>query len=650
MNNAIRFSGRALYLSQNPECIRRQLDGEDLTLASAEPLRDNISTDEITPVTVMMVYDERLGEFPYVGFKAGEQLPIARHAIKRGGFEITVAGKRYGKGSSRESSPVAELSAGIRLIVAESFERIYQQNCDNIGILTTTDFSVLERIAAGEAIEFSTFLEGRDELTQQIIRSGGLLKYSRAAHWPLPDRERVTPSKTGQTLVEKIITRHLHPDAQTVTRGEGVFIAADYRFSHDYFTGMSAHLMHQAFGQPASLIDPDRIIAFEDHLVLAPQSIPHIQQGLLDGVADLARGHRHFSEQYPVRSHGALQDKSGSEGICHALMIERYALPGQVVAGTDSHTPHSGALGCLAFGVGATEMANSWATGYVRCKVPDTIRIEVSGTLAPGVVAKDLVLYLLQMESIQAGGAIGAVFEYGGPAIRGMSIDERATLTNMVAELGGMTGIVEPDAKTVSFLKERRGIDFQLEDWMSSDADAHYREVIHIDGAQLQAMLARPGDPGNGVAVADLPAPVNVDIAYGGSCTAGKRSDFDCYHEVLAWALANDYPLNADTRLFLQFGTMDVHDYCQQRGYLKTFEQAGVVLIKPGCGACANCGPGQSVSAEQVTISAINRNFPGRSGPGSVWLASPYTVAASAIAGSITTFAELQATLAVGVP
>lgn len=640
MNNAIRFSGRVLYLSQNPEVIRRQLDGEDLTLTEAGALRDNISTDEITPVTVMMVYDERLGEFPYVGFKAGDQLPIARNAVKNAGFEITVAGKRYGKGSSRESSPVAELSAGIRLIVAESFERIYQQNCDNIGILTTTDFSVLERIAAGEAIEFSTFLQGRDELTQAIIRSGGLLKYSRAARWPLPDG---SAAATGpQTLVEKIISRHVHPDTPQVQRGEGVFIAADFRFSHDYFTGMSAHLMHQAFGQPAQLIDPQKIIAFEDHLVLAPQSIPHIQQGLLDGVADLARGHEHFSRQYPVRSHGALRDKSGSEGICHALMIERYALPGQVIAGTDSHTPHSGALGCLAFGVGATEMANSWVTGYVRCKVPDTLRIEVSGPLAPGVMAKDLVLYLLQMESIKAGGAIGAVFEYGGSAIEAMSLDERATLTNMVAELGGMTGIVAPDAKTVAFLKERRGIDFQLQDWMKSDADAHYRETIHIDGARLQPMLARPGDPGNGVAVGDLSGAVKVDIAYGGSCTAGKRSDFDCYHEVLQWALDNDYPLNPDTRLFLQFGTMDVHDYCEQSGYLQTFERAGVVLIKPGCGACANCGPGQSVSAEQVTISAINRNFPGRSGPGSVWLASPYTVAASAIAGRIATFEELQ--------
>jgi 3-isopropylmalate/(R)-2-methylmalate dehydratase large subunit len=212
----------------------------------------------------------------------------------------------------------------------------------------------------------------------------------------------------------------------------------------------------------------------------------------------------------------------------------------------------------------------------------------------------------------------------------------------MVAELGGMTGIVEPDAETVAFLKARRGVDFVLEDWMRSDPGAQYRDVIRIDGSALEPMLARPGDPGNGVAISALEAPVAVDIAYGGSCTAGKRSDFDSYHEVLRWGLQHGLRVAPTTRLFLQFGTLDVRRYCEERGYLQTFEQAGVELVMPGCGACANCGPGQSTSAEQVTISAINRNFPGRSGPGSVWLASPYTVAASALAGRIADFDALR--------
>ncbi|VVE43109.1 2,3-dimethylmalate dehydratase large subunit [Pandoraea pneumonica] len=646
MEDTIRFDGRLLFLSDDPAIVRRQIAGEAITRAEAGALRDNVSTDEITPVTVMLTYDERLGRYPYVGFKAGNELPIGEHDIRRGGFQVTVAGKRYGKGSSRESSPLAELSAGIRLIVAESFERIYQQNCDNIGILTTTEFGVLERILAGEAIPITEFLKGRDALTQQIIRSGGLLAYSKFAEWPLPVTEPVATATASsappRTLVEKIIARRLHPATPGAARGDGVFVAVDWRFSHDYFTGMCAHLMHRAFGEPAPLHDPARIIAFQDHLVLAAQSFPHVTQGLLPGVANLTDGHREFVTRYPVLAHGQLDGAAGADGICHALMAERYALPGQIVIGTDSHTPHAGALGCLAFGAGATDIANSWTTGYVRCKVPETLRIEIDGELPPGVTAKDVVLHLLHLDAIRSGGAIGLVFEYGGSAVRAMSIDERATLTNMVAELGGFTGIVAPDEKTVAFLKTRRGVDFTLEAWMTSDADAVYRDTIRIDASSLTPMLARPGDPGNGVALNALETPVPIDIAYGGSCTAGKRDDFDAYHDVLAWGLEHGLRVAPGRSLFLQFGTMDVRAYCESRGYLKTFEAAGVTLIMPGCGACANCGPGQSTSPDQVTISAINRNFPGRSGPGNVWLASPYTVAASALAGRITSFDDLR--------
>jgi 3-isopropylmalate/(R)-2-methylmalate dehydratase large subunit len=643
MHDTIRFQGRILYLARDPAVVRAQLEGRDVSRQEAGALRDDVSTDEITPTTVMLTYDETLGRYPYVGFETGGEMPIGENAVREGGFAVTVAGKRYGKGSSREHSPVAELAAGIRLIVAQSFERIYQQNCANIGVLTTTDFSVLDRILAGEGIPLEEFLEGHDELTRGVIRAGGLLPYSRSLEWPAPAPRPDAAAGGPRTLVEKIIARHLHPDVEQARTGQGVFLACDWRFSHDYFTGMAAYLMHRAFGRPAPLVDPDSIIAFQDHLALAAQSKVHVERGLLPGIANLGRGHEDFASSYPVRSHGELKGGApGSEGICHSLMAERYALPGQVVAGTDSHTPHSGALGCLAFGVGSTDMANSWVTGYVRCKVPEVLRVQVDGALAPGVTAKDVVLHLLAMDEIKSGGAIGRVFEYGGAAVRAMSVDERATLTNMVAELGGFTGIVEPDAKTVAFLKERRGIDFALEDWMRSDDGARYAATLRIDASTLLPMLARPGDPGNGVCVRDLGGPVRVDIAYGGSCTGGKRADFDAYHEVIRWALDHGRRIAPDTRMYLQFGTMDTRAYCAERGYLDTFEQAGITIIMPGCGACANCGPGSSTRADEVTVSAINRNFPGRSGPGSVYLASPYTVAASAVAGRIATFAELR--------
>jgi 3-isopropylmalate/(R)-2-methylmalate dehydratase large subunit len=287
-------------------------------------------------------------------------------------------------------------------------------------------------------------------------------------------------------------------------------------------------------------------------------------------------------------------------------------------------------------------MANAMATGAVRLTMPESVRVVLDGALPAGITAKDVVLHLLALPEIRAGNLVGRVFEFTGPAVSGMSIDERTTLTNMTAELGGFTGIVAPDAETVRFLRERRGVNFAIEPWMRSDEGARYAGTLVVDCTALSPFVAAPGDPGNGVALSKLAAPVKIDIAYGGSCTAGKRADFDQYHEVLAWAAARGMRVPEGVELFLQFGTDDVREYCSGRGYLDAFARVGAQMLAPGCGACANCGPGSSTRAGQVTVSAINRNFPGRSGPGSVWLASPPTVAASALAGELVSFAELK--------
>ena len=212
----------------------------------------------------------------------------------------------------------------------------------------------------------------------------------------------------------------------------------------------------------------------------------------------------------------------------------------------------------------------------------------------------------------------------------------------MTAELGGFTGIVAPDAETVRFLHERRGVDVVLEPWMHSDTGAHYAGTLRVDCAAVPPMVAAPGDPGNGLPLAAVRAPVRIDIAYGGSCTAGKREDFDHYHAVLRWAADQGLRVAPHVQLFLQFGTTAVRDHCVAAGYMDAFERVGARMLQPSCGACGNCGPGGSTDRAQVTVSAINRNFPGRGGPGQVWLASPPTVAASAIAGELVSFEMLQ--------
>jgi 3-isopropylmalate/(R)-2-methylmalate dehydratase large subunit len=268
--------------------------------------------------------------------------------------------------------------------------------------------------------------------------------------------------------------------------------------------------------------------------------------------------------------------------------------------------------------------------------------VEVTGRRAPNVSAKDFMLAILAHPYVRSGKALGKVIEYGGDAVASLDIDERATMTNMAAEVGGFTGIVAPDARTVEFLVESRGMrraeaEKLCETWQA-DPGAQYAETIRIDASSLGPMVATPGDPGNGVAVSKLQGPVKVDIAYGGSCTAGKREDMDMYAAVLKSALARGERVHPEVEFFIQFGSQEVKRYCEERGYVEVFEKAGAKIIDPSCGACINAGPGASTRKEQVTISAQNRNFPGRSGPGQVYLASPYTVAASAVAGRIIPF------------
>ncbi len=323
-------------------------------------------------------------------------------------------------------------------------------------------------------------------------------------------------------------------------------------------------------------------------------------------------------------------------------MLERYALPGQVIVGTDSHTPHCGAVGAFAFGVGATEMANAWLTGDARLAVPGTCLVHLRSRLPAGVGAKDLALHLLHLPYIRDGRAIGQIIEFSGEAVAHLSTDERATLTNMVAEIGGLTGLIVPDAETVRYLRERRGVDAALAPWMTSDAQAAYAHVIEIDCARLGAMVASPGDPGNGVALTQLSAEVPIDIAYGGSCTGSKREDLRACHEVLAWGLSQGHKVADGVRFYLQYGSEDVRAWCEAQGYADVFAAAGVKVLAPGCGACVNAGPGVSRAPDEVVISAQNRNFPGRSGPGQMWLGSPATVAASALAGYIVGFDQLR--------
>ena len=701
----LRLQGRILFLTEDPDLIKKQLAGEDLAWDTKNPannpkLRDDISTDEITPAHFCFYFDKTLGEIPYAGLKCGGVAPIGRGDVKKGGFVCSVSGKRRGKGSSREQSPYAEMCAGIQVVIAENIERIYKQNCQNLGLLTSTNFSLIDRIRAGEEIALSEFTAGEDEITRQVIEYGGLFPFNVAR---MQKKVFLPPIKTAMrpmTLAEKIFASHMvqasmgtglrpvqaeahvataalgrQAERSSAARDVGVpavrpgdtgFTRVDLRFSHEYVTPMASIFYEQNVGKDVPVNDASSIRFFRDHLTFLDEVISEEKKkmGLLDLATQLKLKQADFARQQGIKLHGELADRKGSEGICHSVMLETYALPGQVNVGSDSHTPHVGAIGCIAFGIGTTDVFNSWITKDVRVKIPESVKIIVKGKRHPNVTAKDFILKILSLDYVRSGQALAKVMEYTGEAVEALGVDERATMTNMAAEIGGFTGIVAPDEKVVEFLIERRGPTWgqppsavqrgeaerlrsefrRMIAGLHSDPGAEYSHVIELDAADITPMVATPGDPGNGKYIRDLPTPVPIEIAYGGTCTAGKNEDMDMYAAVLADALKQGRRISESVQFWIQFGSQETREYSRRQGYIEIFEKAGARLLEPSCGACINAGPGVSTRSDQVVISAQNRNFPGRSGPGQMYLASPLTVAASAVAGYIVEYHPVSTT------
>jgi 3-isopropylmalate/(R)-2-methylmalate dehydratase large subunit len=371
----IKFSGRILFLTDDTTLIRQQLEATGEAAAQLEnelaarlqqgnlPLMSNISTDEITPGWVCFYYDETLGQYVYVGMREGA---VKKDEVKNGGFAVVVSGLSKGCGSSRETAPFAESAAGIQLVIAQSIEKIYGQNSQNIGLLTSTDFGLIERIRRGEDIALDEFTKGIDPISQEIVRHGGLFNYNKAR---LSGKVTPPPIETParpMTIVEKIIAKHAFVTAgkigvPAVKPGDALFAVADVRFSHEYVTPMAESLFKQALGADARVCEPESVFAFRDHLtflgrVMSPK---HREMGLLEKAEGLATTQQSFTTKQNIRLYGESAD-GGSEAICHNAVVEDLALPGQIVIGTDSHTCMAGVLGCFAFGVGSTDMANAW--------------------------------------------------------------------------------------------------------------------------------------------------------------------------------------------------------------------------------------------------------------------------------------------------
>jgi 3-isopropylmalate/(R)-2-methylmalate dehydratase large subunit len=653
MSEAVRLTPgkRVLFLTKDPELIRKQLRGElDLRMESLrlEDLLDDINTDVMTPAWACFAYrPEDIARNAYAGLTVNGERVFPEGSLQAGNFEVIVSGYRKGVGSSRETAVQAEKWSGIRIAIAASFAPIHARNNISQGVLMG-DHDLLRRLQTGESVPLDEFSRGYDPITRKIIEHGGLFPFTKAYERGEVELPKPETGQRPMTLAEKILAAHVvgSDGPVYVKPGDAVCVKVDGGYSHEFTTAQVHYFLEQEYGPDYTLANPAKFAVFEDHLIYAtgvPRMAPYAPQ--IQVLRDMQRV---FQAKSGVQDYSARDGVS--PGICHTIARERIIEPGDFIQATDSHTCMGGSLNALAYGVGSTEYAALVRAGFTFIEVPESIRFELVGELAPGVTAKDVMLYILAHYARQQA-TLDRVMEFGGPGLRALVPDERATLANMATECSAKAGIVEADDAMLAWIAARRpgvSVESLRARVVSPDAGAVYQGGVHrIDLSSIRPMVATPGDAAKGVpsdptngAYIDELGDVRIDIAYGGSCTAGKEVDLDLYARVMREALDAGRSVKPGVDFYIQFGSASVEQYARTRGYLDVFEKTGVRILHPGCGACIGCGPGISASREQVTVSAINRNYQNRSGPGQLYLASPLTVAASAVAGKIVAYRE----------
>jgi homoaconitate hydratase family protein len=515
-------------------------------------------------------------------------------------YEVIEAGENFGCGSSREYAPIAIKAAGIKLVRARSFAEIFYRNCINIGL-------------AVEVIE-----ESQDNpIVKAITLAGGLTAFNQQR---LQNQIAVPPSSTpprAMTMAEKMLAQASGNDY--VQPGEVVFVKVDLAMSHDAIAAPVFELFRANFGEDTQIWDAQKVVLVADHFIQV-NDIRYDPQAtkLYQNMVDFA--HRYGCQLFDLVSPGE------ASGICHVLLPEQGLIrPGMIIAGTDSHSCTYGAFGSFSTGVGTTDMANILATGEMWLRVPGTIALELSGTLPPNLSAKDIMLFILGRIGCQ--GAIGKVLEFRGSIIEQLSMDERMTLSNMAVECGAMCGLIVPDEITAEYLQDKKVSGYHP---IFGDADAACDRLYQFDLSNLEAQIACPPKPDNVVNLSELPD-TPITLAFIGSCTGGKLTDL-----AQAAAVLKDRQVNPQVQMYVVPASQLIRQQAEALGYFEIFAQAGVQILKSGCGACINSGKGVLGQGE-TGIYATNRNFTGRTGDstGKNYLASPRVVSISAVQGKI---------------
>jgi len=424
----------------------------------------------------------------------------------------------------------------------------------------------------------------------------------------------------GMTITEKILAKH--SGNSTVQPGDNVWVDVDVLMTHDVCGPPSIGIFKKQFGDQAKVWDKDKLVIIPDHYIFTNDKYANRNVDVLRAFAD----EQSLPHYYDVGT-------ERYKGVCHVAMPEEgFTRPGEVLFGTDSHTCTAGAFGEFATGIGNTDAAFIMGTGKLWVKVPETMKFVFDGEIPPYIMAKDIILQIIG--DIGVDGATYRTMEFAGSSVENMDMEARMTLTNMVIEAGGKNGVINPDKVTCDYVESRTDHPFEPE---HSDEDAKYHSVYEYRADEMSPMVAKPHSPDNKATVEEVQGR-ELTRAYIGSCTGGKFTDFVAAAELLKGkeVQLDTFIVPASTEVAERLRTEKMNG----RTYMEIFEDTGAKIGEASCAACLG-GPSDTfgrLNGEEVCISSTNRNFPGRMGSkqSQVYLASPYTVAASALTGKIT--------------
>lgn len=623
----INFSGKnILFIYKNSEKFKNQFNLNPQQSQQTLDILNDISTDHIIRVSDLLTDFESLGENLLCGME--EKYDIKKGLIKEKGIKILVAGERFGCGSSREQAVWALIKAGIVLVIAKSFGPIFQKNASYLGLLTSSNFNLLQKIQQKKPLKFKEFLAGKDLLTQQIIISGGLFKYLEKIN---SVKNKTSPLKQSiqikreMNIFEKRIASRIK--AQFVKQGQSILLPVDTAYTYAVLSDLARESILASYGKIKRKLSEKQIYFFEDHFALLDK--PEIIQ--------LEENQKIFAQELKVPINNYFKARleiNGGVGICHRVMLEKLdPRHSKIVIATDSHTPTIGLLPIIPIPVGSTLFGAGLAEGEIPYTIPPVVRIDLTGSIKPGISIRDIQFELAQsVKNIPS----GTVIEFGGTGFNRLSVDYVAALCNMVPELfNAETAVCEKFEAGVSYLSKKLKISKKQASalYVKPDKKCKYFKVVNYNMSKAVPCVALPGSPTNIKSLKELNNFPRINKAFLISCTLGLED------LVEAAAVLKDRKVAKETKLIVIPSSKLIINQAIKIGIIDIFKKSGaIVSFESACGPCIGQGLG-SLEDNEIAISASNRNYPGRMGSktAKAYLGGSFVTALSAVLGQIPT-------------